>query len=136
MFRIDISVFDEAFRNNGVWTFYVTASSGWRFYTGAMFPDNVGALLILFQLFPGPCVLNPDETTETSFRLKRNHPDTTLSDDLSAQGRAEKRHPAGFRYGERTLFVTSGIEAFSERLHGRATRDQSSKERITCASPF
>ena len=56
MFRIDISVFDEAVRNRGVRTFYVAASNGWRFYTGAMFPDNVGALLILFQLFPGPCV--------------------------------------------------------------------------------
>jgi hypothetical protein len=136
MLRIDISFCDEAIRNRGVWTFYTTASSGWRLYTGAVFPDNVGALLVLFQLFPGPYALDRKETTETSFRVKRNHPDTTLSDDLSAQGRAEKRHPAGFRYGERTLFVTSGIEAFSERLHGRATRDQSSKERITCASPF
>jgi hypothetical protein len=42
-----------------------------------MFPENVGAGRILFQLFPDTRFLDPAETIETSFRLKRNHPDTT-----------------------------------------------------------
>jgi hypothetical protein len=78
-----------------------------------MFLKNGGAGPNLFQLFPRPRVLDGNETSETSFRLKRNHPDTMLNDDLSAPRGAEKRHPTGFRCGERTLFVTSGTRRFS-----------------------
>jgi hypothetical protein len=50
----------------------------------ATFPKNGGAGPKLFQLFPRPRALDRNETIETSFRVKRNHPDTTLSDDFSA----------------------------------------------------
>jgi hypothetical protein len=57
------------------------------------FRKNGGVGPILFQVSSRPQVLDRRETIETSFRVKRNHMDTMLNDDLSAPRGAAK--PAG-----------------------------------------
>jgi hypothetical protein len=51
---------------------------------------NGGVGPILFQVSSRPQVLDRRETIETSFRVKRNHTDTMLNDDLSASRGAAK----------------------------------------------
>ena len=55
-----------------------------------VFLKNGGVGPILFQVSSRPQGLDRRETIETSFRVKRNHVDTMLNDDLSASRGAAK----------------------------------------------